>query len=173
MDPEMEVRKFHPALPFIGFVVLSVVWIAQSWWNQRRIQNVHRWKPIPARVVQVTLRDPGLFSRYRQRYGRIQYTYSVHGKVYRSDWFSPVSRNAPYEVAQRYRPGQRIRVYVDPRNPGHAALVLQDPRVITRFTPTDWVILLLPFLAITGLLWILQSLGFPVPRRGPGGWRFY
>jgi hypothetical protein len=64
----------------------------------------------------------------------VRYSYGYGGRIYDAarlaldtDYCGAQARS----IAERYSPGQRVHVYVNPANPSEAALVVGDPQLST------------------------------------------
>lgn len=130
-------------------------------WNVHALRQAQNGLPTTGRVVKTEIQ--------RNRRLHVVYTYRAWGKTYTGDRFSPTSRDAPPSMQSRYRPGQVVRVFVDPQHPERAVLVRHDP--------AGWAS---PMWRVVGLMFILLSPVFGVstwissrlfPHR-IGRWRF-
>ncbi len=104
------------------FVLLGVGILLFNLWDTWAVQRVQNWMSTTGRVVKVEVR-----SGNRRGSLRVVYTYRVWGKTYTGDRYSPTARNAPLSMQNRYRPGQLVRVFFDPRRPERSVLVRYDP----------------------------------------------
>ena len=82
------------------------------------------WPTVHGRVVDETV----LTMRWQFGWAHspaVRYEYEVGGEVHRAHTVSyrgPIFRRAAQRTLDRYRPGQRVTVYYDPRNPARAVL---------------------------------------------------
>ena len=126
------------------------------------------WPTVEARIIsldveQRTSRSSGSSGSRSSvtYYPKISYAYRIGNRELRGDrvWLTGAQFYNDGDDAeafvQEYRVGQTVPLSVDPANPGHTALLIENP---------PWQIL--PFIAV-GLLWIWLSVYFR--RFGPGG----
>ncbi len=90
------------------------------------VYRVATWQPVSARVLSTDIKavrgDKG--TSYTPV---VRYLYSVNGAQYESKQVLPLSASASYgwatRLRDRFRPGQVVTAYVNPRNPASAFLV--------------------------------------------------
>lgn len=90
------------------------------------LYRVFAWQPVSARVLATDLR--AVHGDKGTTYGPVvRYRYSINGTAYESDRVLPLNLSASYEWAERirsrFRPGDLVIAYANPRRPGDAFLV--------------------------------------------------
>lgn len=135
-----------------------------------RVAEGRGWPATQGTILSVdvedrTSRDSDGHTSYTH-YPRIAYAYRVGNRMLRGEriWLTGNDfyndRADAVAFVQDYEVGQTVPVVYDPRHPGQAALLVENP---------PWQILL--FIAF-GLLWIALSIGFRRSGQGPPKQRF-
>ncbi len=121
------------------------------------------WKQVEGRIVHIgmeTLRHPRSGAKL---YGaRVAYEYRVNDRTYHGTQIRPdytyTNREAFHrEIVKRYREGQKIRVYVNPRNPSEAYLEVGMPLVLLVLVVLAIVFMLVVFVLLGEMLVELQT----------------
>ena len=121
------------------------------------------WRQVEGRITYAgmeTLRHPRSGARL---YGaRVAYEYQVNDQTYHGTQIRPdyiyTNREAFHrEIVRRYREGQKIRVYVNPRNPSEAYLEMGVPTVLLVLVALALVFMLAVFVLLGEMLVELRT----------------